>query len=110
MAEEIKSVSPKKPSDDSASAPAVPPAPAAPDLSKLIVEQGKPQENFLSAPTSAPASLEGKYRVVHGTINFGYNISPAGEPTATIAHPGAIVQLSAVEAQRMLAEKSVERV
>ncbi len=106
------SVSPKKPAADDVAAPAVaaPPPPAAPDLSKLIVQQGDPQENFIARPDDADPSLAGKYRLVHGTINFGYNIAGPGEAVATVAHPGAIVMLTAAEAKRMLADKTVTRI
>lgn len=80
-------------------------APKAGSFKSRIRKQGKPLAGLPSI-SSGKRGEAGLYEVIHGRINFGYDAA-SGE--AEVALPGAVVELSAEEAARMLDEGIIKK-
>lgn len=82
--------------------PPPPAAPAATGLLAKILKQGKPAAHV---PSAKPVlGKPGKYRVTHGDLTLGYD----DKGDRVVAHPGAIVELSALEAGPLVLSETVE--
>ena len=72
-------------------------------LGAKILKQGKPSEHVA---THLPVlGKPGKYRVSYGSLTLGYE----ADDTRIVAHPGAVVHLSAEDAGPLMLAKTVER-
>ncbi len=85
----------------SPSTPAATRKAASAGLAAKILKQGKPAAHVASA---APLLAQpGKYRVTHGSVTLGYD--EQGE--RVVAHPGAVVDLTASEAGPLVHSETV---